>query len=492
MKTMIDFIYKPFDATWSDAAKTALASLFDDGRYGKRAASKVQVRVNGADKPGNVPFAALIPPGQPDQGAYGGMSFVVFPTREEGPSLIGLVVGTNGIQPDEEILSRPGHARKTAAISRWLNHMAGRRASWAKHDPVRTDIKLPQAVYKEFVGKEGRLIATFEKYGSVFYAMYAPPPLKEKGRNEVDSALRALLDVMFEERGQDPMAPYKKSVEIDRAAWLQFALADLDEKQLSHLLDTRRYVVLEGPPGTGKTYLALKLLSKRYGKEHSMKIQFHPSTTYESFVGGLMPESDPGESGLKFSPRMGPLMEAAQRAIEKPDQPFLLFIDEINRADLSKVLGEAIFLFEPDEERPPIELQYDFGPPFHRELHIPRNLHILGTMNSADRSIAILDLAIRRRFAFVQLWPQAHVVVELAGGICQKAYNLLLSIFLEHASDETFDLMPGHGYFLATNDKAKAKLSTGVAPLLREYLKQGYVAGFSDDIHAYIDWLETL
>ena len=164
--------------------------------------------------------------------------------------------------------------------------------------------------------------------------------------------------------------------------------------------------------------------------------------------------------------------------MERSDTPYLLHIDEIDRADLSKVLGEAIYLLEASEPERSAAQLHDSGLPLGSVLHLPRNLHIVGTMNSANSSIAILILAIRRRFAFARLWPQVGVVPKHGGPRFQEAFERLLSIFLERASDEAFDLMPGHGNFLDGEGEASVSLRTGVAPLLREYLRQGYVAGF--------------
>lgn len=162
-------------------------------------------------------------------------------------------------------------------------------------------------------------------------------------------------------------------------------------------------------------------------------------------------------------------------------------IDEINRADLAKVLGEAIHLLEPDPTaRREVTLAYDFEG-FGRTFRLPANLHILGTMNTADRSIAILDVAVRRRFAFVPLWPQMEVVERLSGERLQQSFHDLLTLFVEHASDEALPLTPGHAYFLGSDAHAARRLATSVRPLLEEYLAQGYVAGFTDEIRAYVD-----
>ncbi|OGL46359.1 MAG: hypothetical protein A2161_07800 [Candidatus Schekmanbacteria bacterium RBG_13_48_7] len=186
-------------------------------------------------------------------------------------------------------------------------------------------------------------------------------------------------------------------------------------------------------------------------------------------------------------------MLAAENA-SKNSKPYLLVIDEINRADLAKVLGESIFLFESESDyKRVIELPYDFGEPYGRKFSFPENLHVLGTMNSADRSIAIVDVAIRRRFAFLNLWPQLKVVEEFGCVLMQKAFKDLLSIFIEYAVDDAFPLVPGHSYFLERNEEDAVKhLKVNLVPLLEEYLAQGYVASFADTIRSYLQWVESL
>lgn len=266
----------------------------------------------------------------------------------------------------------------------------------------------------------------------------------------------------------------------------------LEKDNVRDLLEARKYVIIQGPPGTGKTRMASKLLEDDYDGGRS--IQFHPNTTYESFIGGLAPVQSTGELGLQFRPKPGFLMEAAAEASLNPSKHFLLHIDEINRADLSKILGEAIYLLEAKIDTPKIvSLPYQFGKPFEDRLSLPSNLHILGTMNSADRSIAIVDVAVRRRFAFVSLWPQMSVVEEHGCKFTQEAYRRLVSIFVEHAGDDALNLVPGHSYFLESDEtKAKRDLKVSLVPLLDEYLAQGYVTGFAEPIRGYLQWLRSL
>ncbi|HEX5541572.1 MAG TPA: AAA family ATPase [Micromonospora sp.] len=137
----------------------------------------------------------------------------------------------------------------------------------------------------------------------------------------------------------------------------------------------------------GKTYLAQKL-AKRLPEPHAVKlIQFHPSYTYEDFFEGFRPES--GDDGtLRFKLTSGPLRKLADDAREHPSIAYLLIIDEINRGNLAKIFGELYFLFEYRDER--IRLQYS-----PEEFTLPTNLYLIGTMNTADRSIALVDAAMR-------------------------------------------------------------------------------------------------
>ena len=175
-------------------------------------------------------------------------------------------------------------------------------------------------------------------------------------------------------------------------------LFDLDSlREIEKLLEDKGQVIFQGPPGTGKTYAARQIAACLAGSAERVRlVQFHPSYAYEDFVQGYRPVLDQGRAGFEL--RNGPLLDMAERAREEPDARHFLVVDEINRGNLAKVFGELYFLLEYRDEE--MRLQYSEAP-----FSLPENLYIIGTMNTADRSIALVDLALRRRFHFVEFHP---------------------------------------------------------------------------------------
>ncbi|MER6839671.1 DUF4357 domain-containing protein [Streptomyces platensis] len=175
-------------------------------------------------------------------------------------------------------------------------------------------------------------------------------------------------------------------------------------REVRELLWDEKQVVFYGPPGTGKTHLALELAKFFGGGPEQIKlVQFHPSYAYEDFFEGFRPKEHRKTKEVAFRLTAGPLRELADRAEEEGNRhiPHFLIIDEINRANLAKVFGELYFLLE--YRRETLRLTYSGD-----DFRLPPNLFVIGTMNTADRSIALVDAAMRRRFAFVELSPRTE------------------------------------------------------------------------------------
>jgi 5-methylcytosine-specific restriction protein B len=258
---------------------------------------------------------------------------------------------------------------------------------------------------------------------------------------------------------------------------------------LSTLARTRN-VILYGPPGTGKTYIARKtaeaLVASQVqtglsGNQFVQWVTFHQSYSYEDFVEGLRPvpsEEDPRSISYQVIP--GVFRRICARAADDPRNKYVLIIDEINRGNIAKILGELITLLEDDKRAGEPNALSVILPYSGKFLTVPGNLYIIGTMNTADRSIALLDVALRRRFAFVELMPRPELLGEgtaESSGAVVPLTELLRSLnqaILRHLDR---DHQIGHSYFLkvlhADPDDRLAVLefvwNSQIIPLLEEY-----------------------
>lgn len=244
--------------------------------------------------------------------------------------------------------------------------------------------------------------------------------------------------------------------------------------KVTNALHRRGQVILYGPPGTGKTYVA-RALADRLGKPGSVvkRIQFHPSYTYEDFFAGYRPVTD-AAGQLSFSLTRGPLREIADEARKNPDVPHVLMIDEINRANLSKVFGELYYLLEYRDDA--IDVLYaGSGDDGGKSFSLPANVLIIGTMNTADRSIALLDSAMRRRFAFFELHPDVAPVKGILGRWSEQhpqslPVAALFELLNESIRDREDRIGPSH--LLRADDLSlddlRAVWEESILPLLEE------------------------
>ena len=263
------------------------------------------------------------------------------------------------------------------------------------------------------------------------------------------------------------------------------ALSDLfvEESQLRRILDSialRKNLILQGAPGVGKTFIAKRIAWCRIGYKDSRPIemvQFHQSYAYEDFVQGWRPTETGG-----FRLRNGVFFEFCRRAEEKPETPFVFIIDEINRGNLSRIFGELLMLIESDKRGPEHAIPLTYGAPGER-FSVPDNVHLLGLMNTADRSLAIVDYALRRRFAFETLKPaygtskfREHLLEADVDRALVDRIDRNLSALNKHIREEK-DLGPGfqvgHSYFVPDESVDEqwyiSIIDTQIAPLLREY-----------------------
>lgn len=287
-------------------------------------------------------------------------------------------------------------------------------------------------------------------------------------------------------------------------------------------------VILQGPPGSGKTYLAEKVVELvadselvepyRLGalEEEAESqnvpllwdiVQFHPSYGYEDFVRGLMTEAT--DQGIVFQVQDRILTEAAKAAELHSDIPVILILDEINRADLARVLGELIYALERERRGVPVSSQYAVGDPPDRTLRLPPNLYLIGTMNTADRSIALVDYAIRRRFSFLSILPRVEVVEafyeapiqhegekEIADRLAPRVTTLYRAVYtlFDDISDAD-DIRIGHSYFLVKGirdyeplslvdwaDAIAFRFAFEVLPMLSEYRKERRLPDGAEEI----------
>lgn len=258
-------------------------------------------------------------------------------------------------------------------------------------------------------------------------------------------------------------------------------LTEDELKTLIALIKDKGQLVLYGPPGTGKTFVARELALYLTGRdpERIELVQFHPSYGYEDFMIGLRPEVDEDSGQLTYEAVSGAFLRVAENA-QQSDKLFVVIIDEINRGNLPRIFGELMYLLEYRKD------QNDQGEANalseatipHREepLSVPPNVFVIGTMNTSDRSIGQIDLALRRRFHFFPLGPNERVLKAVLDATASAATDTALKLFRNvnrRVRDEAHlegDII-GHSFFMAPNlteGLLRLRYQYSVVPMLEE------------------------
>ncbi|MDD2429900.1 MAG: AAA family ATPase [Eubacteriales bacterium] len=408
-------------------------------------------------------FFACIQPDETPSGAYHDFSLVVFPDEADGPWLVSLGIGSLGFRNDFELASLPGIRRRYMKLI-------------SDHGYIKTDFTdISTSIDSAYIDNAPNLKKSIDMYRKVLPACEI---IQDINTSEGLKKVKAFLALYADIRGWPTNNSHRSAVRKAIEDGTEKVETVPDDVQVYQLLNERKYLVLQGAPGTGKTRLAKQMAQRLSAKPFFT--QFHAETSYADFVWGIRPKLQ--NDKLAYESIRGPFVQALAYALANPEQNVLLIIDEINRANLSNVLGPVFYLFEYQMRNSLVEL------PITDDLSIdklPKNLFVIATMNTADRSLAVVDFALRRRFSWYELQPQP-ITPDNGLQFFKSHFDSILSIFEQYARDEEFCLMPGQGYFIAKDEaEMNNRLRYELMPLVKEYLAEGLISAGRDSFVNY-------
>jgi 5-methylcytosine-specific restriction protein B len=280
-----------------------------------------------------------------------------------------------------------------------------------------------------------------------------------------------LMDLI---REQNPIIPAKKYESYDKPKFLKDVyMADENYDTLAALLKEKKNVILQGSPGTGKTFAAVRLAYSILGRKDADKvkfIQFHQSYSYEDFIMGYKPK------GTGFSLQAGVFYKFCIQAANNHEEDYFFIIDEINRGNISKIFGELLMAVENDHRGETVTLAFDELP-----FTVPENLYLIGVMNTADRNLAQIDYALRRRFSFFTMVPafETPAFIEYQRSFNSETFDKVIEVI--KSLNNTIATDPalgegcciGHSYFCNRKDYPddwlRSIVTYDIIPIIKEY-----------------------
>lgn len=415
----------------------------------------------------NGAYFGFIHPEEEASGPFHDFSLTIFPNDQNKPWLVCLGIGSLGFKNDYELATYPGLRR---LFSKLINERG-----FCKSDFSDIETSLPKSI----TGNPDlqHIKNTIKTYTKVLPAcQIVDDPESEEGKKLIAAFVAGYAKLRdwpsnkeHREAVSEALEPFLKSIIID------------ESEEVKNLLNERKYIVLQGPPGTGKTRTAKSVADKIGAK--TFFTQFHAETSYSDFIFGIRPDTKNEE--LRYKENLGSFSEALEYAIEHNNEKVILIIDEINRANLSNVLGPIFYLFEHKMDVSNVEIEIA---PNLKVNKLPDNFFVIATMNTADRSLAVVDFALRRRFAWYTLKPKAIDSTQLTNPTLffEEDFTRIQEIFDWYASSTELNLQPGQGYFIAdTEEEMKNRIRYEIFPLIKEYLQEGLLRNAKEEFNNY-------
>ncbi len=409
----------------------------------------------------NGAYFGFIHPEEEASGPFHDFSLTIFPNDQNMPWLVCLGIGSSGFKNDYELATYPG-------LRRLFSKLTNERG-FCKSDFSDIETNLPKSI-------SGSLDLQHIKNTIKTYAKVLPTcqivddPENEEGRKIISAFVAGYAKLRDWPSNKD----HRKAVSDALEPFLKTNLTD-EAEEVKNLLSERKYIVLQGPPGTGKTRTAKSIAGKISAK--TFFTQFHAETSFSDFIFGIRPNTSNQE--LRYKDCLGSFSEALKYAVEHEKEKVILIIDEINRANLSNVLGPIFYLFEHKMDISNVEIEIS---PNFKVKKLPDNFFVIATMNTADRSLAVVDFALRRRFAWYTLKPKEINSKQFF----KEDFSRIQEIFDWYATSTELTLQPGQGYFIAdSEDEMKNRIRYEIFPLIKEYLQEGLLRNAKEEFNIY-------